>query len=107
MRGAFYVATAFLIASSTCTAAQSVQIKSVITQYHNKLPADGSDAKTLPRRFLKGGEDRLKTPVAEEERVNPAEVLKGTRKAVSETDFRLKISSVDGLIKSVIDGEHG
>ncbi|KAL7691766.1 hypothetical protein Plhal304r1_c008g0031851 [Plasmopara halstedii] len=75
MRGAFYVATAFFIASSTRTAAESDQIKSVLTQNHDKLPAGGSDTKTLSRRSLKGSGDHLETPVAEEERVRLTEVL--------------------------------
>ncbi|KAL7694100.1 hypothetical protein Plhal304r1_c002g0005931 [Plasmopara halstedii] len=77
MRGAFYVANAILIASSIRTAAESVQIKSDITQYHDKLPVSDSDTKTLPRRSLRGSGDQLESPVAGEERVTSPGVLKG------------------------------
>ncbi|KAL8007554.1 hypothetical protein Plhal703r1_c03g0014341 [Plasmopara halstedii] len=91
MRGAFYVATAFFIASSTRTAAESVQIKSVITQNHDKLPAGGSDTKTLPRRSLKGSGDHLETPVAEKERARLVRVpkLEKAKNVVSDLVSRL------------------
>ncbi|KAL8004247.1 hypothetical protein Plhal703r1_c10g0051701 [Plasmopara halstedii] len=103
MRGAFYVATAFLIASSTRTAAESVQIKSEITQDLDKLPVGDSDTKSLPRRSLKGSGDRLEIPVAEEERVIPTGVLEGAGKDVSEAILRLEKSGDD--LKMVKVGE--
>ncbi|KAL8011251.1 hypothetical protein Plhal710r2_c053g0160291 [Plasmopara halstedii] len=109
MRGAFYVATAILIASSIRTAAESVQIKSDITQYHDKLPVSDSDTKTLPRRSLRGSGDQLESPVAEEERVNSLGVLKDVEKDVSKVILRLdesKMKSVSGLNNMVSVGEH-
>ncbi|KAL7691780.1 hypothetical protein Plhal304r1_c008g0031991 [Plasmopara halstedii] len=106
MRGAFYVATAFFIASSTRTAAESVQIKSAITQYHDKLPASGSDTKTLPGRSLKGSGDHLETPVAEEERVRLAEVPERVRLAevlgrvrLAEVPERVRLAEVLGRVR--------
>ncbi|KAL7694055.1 hypothetical protein Plhal304r1_c002g0005461 [Plasmopara halstedii] len=89
--------------------AKSVQIKSVITQYHDKLPAGGSDTNTLPRRFLNGSGDHLETQVAEEERVSLAEVLKKAEKSVPELLLHLEkaeLKPVDDLSKMVTVGEH-
>ncbi|KAL7694102.1 hypothetical protein Plhal304r1_c002g0005951 [Plasmopara halstedii] len=109
MRGAFYVANAILIASSIRTAAESVQIKSDITQYHDKLPVSDSDTKTLPRRSLRGSGDQLESPVAGEERVTSPGVLKGAGNDVSEAILwlnKFKMKSVSGLNNMISFGEH-
>ncbi|KAL8016568.1 hypothetical protein Plhal710r2_c025g0100091 [Plasmopara halstedii] len=54
MRGAFYVATAFFIASSIRTAAESAQIKSVITQNHDKCQPVFLTQRRCPEDLLKG-----------------------------------------------------
>ncbi|KAL8011294.1 hypothetical protein Plhal710r2_c053g0160721 [Plasmopara halstedii] len=103
MRGAFYVATALLIASSARTArtaAESVQIKYVITQYYDKLPIGGSDTMTLPRRSLQGSGDQLETPVAEEERVYLTKILKSAEEYVSEALLRSEEAKVGSVLQN-------
>ncbi|KAL7694043.1 hypothetical protein Plhal304r1_c002g0005301 [Plasmopara halstedii] len=111
MRGAFYVATALLIATNTRTSAASVLIKSLNVQTHDVLQTGETDAETLSRRSLKGSGDQLATPAAGEERMNLSDILKEAGESVIEELSSLNKAeknsiNLDGLSDIIMKGEY-